>query len=436
MLTFALLSSLATGLLFGLVPALQASHPNLTETLKEGAAGAGGGARRQRLRNLLVVGEVALSVTLLIGAGLLMRSFWRLQQVNPGFDDRGLLTMRLSLPPLQYRTGEKKWAFYDRLLENVRALPGVQDAGTSSIVPLGGGNTSTEVWRVGAPRDAGRLPGADWRNVSPGYFGTMRIPLRGRDFGDQDTPMSQPVIIISEAAVRLYFPGEDPIGKTIILTSFSDKPLTVVGVAGDVRNLAVDTDPGPTVYGSARVYAGWNPMFLVVRTHGDPAALAPGVRAAVRCHRSQRARLRRTHRRGAFDLSLGSRRFNMYLLGSFAAVALVLACVGLFGVMAYVVSLRTRDIGIRLALGAAPSGVMRLVLGQALTLTLAGVVLGVAGGLAVTGTMRSLLFAIEPTDVVTFASVPLLLIAVAMLACYIPARRAMRVDPLIALRAE
>ena len=435
-LTFALLSSLATGLLFGLVPALQASHPNLAETLKEGAAGAGGGARRQRLRNLLVVGEVALSVTLLIGAGLLMRSFWRLQQVNPGFDDRGLLTMRLSLPPLQYRTGEMKWAFYDRLLANVRALPGVQDAGTSSIVPLGGGNTSTEVWRVGAPRDAGRLPGADWRNVSPGYFGTMRIPLRGRDFGDQDTPMSQPVIIISEAAVRLYFPGEDPIGKTIILTSFSDKPLTVVGVAGDVRNLAVDTDPGPTVYGSARVYAGWNPMFLVVRTHGDPAALAPAARAAVRAIDPSVPVYDVRTAEELFDLSLGSRRFNMYLLGSFAAVALVLACVGLFGVMAYVVSLRTRDIGIRLALGAAPSGVMRLVLGQALTLTLAGVVLGVAGGLAVTGTMRSLLFAIEPTDVVTFASVPLLLIAVAMLACYIPARRAMRVDPLIALRAE
>jgi putative ABC transport system permease protein len=435
-LAFTLIAAIATGLLFGLVPALQASRPGLTETLKENAAGAGGSSRRQRLRHLLVVGEVALSVTLLIGAGLLVRSFWRLQHVEPGFDERGLLTMRLSLSPLQYRSGDSKWAFYERLLTDVRALPGVRDAATSSIVPLGGGNTSTAVRRVGTTPGSGQLPGADWRNVSPGYFRAMGTPLRGREFGSQDTSTSERVIILSEGAARVYFPGEDPLGKPIVLTSFGDAPLTVIGVAGDVRTQAIDTDPAPMVYGSAAVYSGWNPMALVVRTSGDAAALAPSVRAAVRALDPNVPVYEVRTAEGLIDLSLGPRRFNMYLLACFATIALALACVGLFGIMAYVVSLRTREIGIRLALGAAPAGVMRDVLGQALRLTVIGVTLGMVGGLSVTGAMRSLLYAVEPTDIVTFASVPLVLLFVSMLACYIPARRAMRVDPLIALRSE
>jgi putative ABC transport system permease protein len=436
-LAFALLSSLATGLLFGIVPALQASRPNLTETLKEGAAGAGGGgARRQRLRNALVVGEVALSVALLIGAGLLIRSFWRLQHVNLGFDGRQLLTMRLNLPGLQYRTGPMRWAFYDRLLSDVRAMPGVREAATSSIMPLGGGNTSTEVRLIGKTADSGKVPGADWRNVSPGYFRALGIPLRGRDFSDADSQTSQPVTILSEAAARLYFPNEDPIGKTIILSSFGSNPMTVIGVAGDVRNLSLDSDPGPTVYGSARVYSGWNPMFLAIRGIGDAASQAAAVRAAVRAIDPSIPVYDVRTADDLITLSLGSRRFNMYLLGCFAAIALVLACIGLFGVMAYIVSQRTRDIGIRLALGAAPGSVLRHILGQGLVLTIAGLLLGVTGGLALTGTMRTLLYSVEPTDVVTFVSVPLLLVAVAVLACYIPARRATRVDPLTALRSE
>jgi putative ABC transport system permease protein len=435
-LGFALLLSLVTGLLFGIVPALQASRPNLVETLKEGTAGSGGGARRQRLRNALVVGEVALSVALLIGAGLLIRSFWRLQHVNPGFDGGKVLTMRLSLPGLQYRTGQMKWTFYERLLSNVRALPGVQEAATSSIVPLGGGNTSTEVRLVGKATDAGQVPGADWRNVSPGYFRALGIRLRGRDFSDADTPASQPVTILSEAAARQYFPNEDPIGRTIILSSFGKDPMTVIGVAGDVRNLSIDADPGPTVYGSAKIYSGWNPMFLAIRTSGDPTGQAAAARAAVRALDPSVPVYDVRTAEELVALSLGPRRFNMYLLGCFAAIALVLACVGLFGVMAYIVSQRTREIGIRLALGAAPASVLRLILGQGLVLTIAGLVLGVAGGLAVTGTMRTLLYSVQPTDAVTFVSVPMLLIVVAIVACYIPARRAMRVDPLIALRSE
>jgi putative ABC transport system permease protein len=435
-LAFALGSALATGLLFGIVPALQASRPNLTETLKEGAAGAGGGAHKQRRLNALVVAEVALSVALLIGAGLLVRSFWLLQHVNPGFDETRLLTMRINLPAPQYRTSELQWGFYERLLAQVSALPGVTAAATSSIVPLGGGNTSTEVRLVGSGADPAKATGADWRLVSPGYFRALGIRLRGREFVDTDTAKSQPVTILSEAAARVYFPNEDALGKTIILGSFGRDPMTIIGIAGDVRNLSIDTDPGPTVYGSARVFTGWNPMFLAVRSAGDPAALAAATRGAVR---SIDPTVPAYDVRTAEELiarSLGSRRFNMYLLGCFAAIAMLLACVGLFGVMAYIVSQRTRDIGIRLALGAAPANVLRLVLGQGLMLTATGIVLGILGGLAITGTMRSLLYSIQPRDVVTFVSVPLLLLSVAVLACYVPARRAMRVDPLTALRSE
>jgi putative ABC transport system permease protein len=434
-LAFALICSLVTGLIFGVIPAIQASRPNLTETLKEGTSGAGGGARRQRLRSALVVGEVALSVALLIGAGLLIRSFWRLQHVQPGFDASRLLTMRLNLPALSYRNGDARWAFYERLLADVSALPGVRAAATSSIVPLGGGNTSTEVHRVGSI-DGTRLSGADWRLVSPGYFRALGIPLRGRDFDDNDKPNGQPVTIISEAAAKLYFPNEDPVGKSIVLTSFGKDPMTVVGVAGDVRNLSVDADAGPTVYGSAKVFAGWNPMFLALRTGGDPAAQAASVRAAARAVDPKVPVYDIRSAEELLEASLDSRRFNMYLLACFASMALLLACVGLFGVMAYVVSQRTHDIGLRLALGAAPASVLGMILRQGLTLTATGVIIGVVGGFAVTGWMRTLLYSIEPTDPITFISVPVVLVLVSMIACYLPARRAMRVDPLTALRAE
>jgi putative ABC transport system permease protein len=337
---------------------------------------------------------------------------------------------------LSYRTGDLKWAFYERLLSDVGALPGVQAVATSSIVPLGGGNTSTEVRRVGETADSARLSGADWRNVSPGFFRTLGIPLRGRDFNEGDTRNTQPVTIISEAAARLYFPNEDPIGKTIVLVSFGSDPMTVIGVAGDVRNLSVDADPGPTVYGSAKTYAGWNPMFLAIRAIGDPSAQAGAVRGTVR---AIDPKVPVYDVRTAEDLmtaSLGSRRFNMYLLACFASMALLLACVGLFGVMAYLVSQRTHDIGVRLALGAAPASVLGMVLKQGLALTTAGVMIGILGGLAVTRWMRTLLYAIEPTDAVTFVSVPVLLVLVSIVACYLPARRAMRVDPLTALRSE
>ena len=386
-------------------------RPNLVETLKEGTAGAGGGARRQRLRNALVVGEVALSVALLIGAGLLVRSFWRLQHVNPGFDGSGLLTLRLNLPGLSYRTGNLKWAFYERLLSDVGALPGVQAVATSSIVPLGGGNTSTEVRRVGETADSARLSGADWRNVSPGFFRTLGIPLRGRDFNEVDTRNTQPVTIISEAAVRLSLSKRRPDRQDDRPRQLRERPddrdrrgrrrsqplggrrprTDGVRLGEDLRRL--------------ESYVPGDPR------NGDPSAQAGAVRGAVR---AIDPKVPVYDVRTAGDLmtaSLGSRRFNMYLLACFASMALLLACVGLFGVIAYLVSQRTHDIGVRLALGAAPASVLGMVLRQGLALTTAGVMIGILGGLAVTRWMRTLLYAIEPTDAVTFVSVQVLLAA-------------------------
>ena len=436
-LAFALASALLTGLIFGIVPALQTSKPNLTETLKEGTAGAGVSVGRQRLRSALVVAEVALSVALLIGAGLLIRSFWRLQNVSPGFATDGLLTMRINLPGSRYPTGPDGWAFYERLLASVRALPGVQSAATTSLVPLGGGNTSSEIKIPGKVVASGtQLPGADWRLASPGYFRTMGIPLRGRDFTDGDARDSLPVAIISEQAARIYYPDEDALGRTIQISSFSSNPITIIGIASDIRSLGLDTDPGPMVYRSAKVFTGWNPMNVVLRSALDPSSQVPAVRAAVRAIDSSVPVYDVRPVTELFDESLGPRRFSMYLLACFAGVALLLACIGLFGVMAYLVSQRTHDIGLRLALGAAPRDVLRLVLGQGLALAVAGAVLGVLGGLAGAGIMRSLLYSVTPRDAVTFITVPLALIGVALLACYIPARRAMKVDPLIALRSE
>ena len=437
-LVFTLGSAVLTGLLFGLLPAVQVSRLNLTDTLKLGTQGAGGSASRQRLRSALVVGEVAISVALLIGAGLLVRSLWRLQQVNPGFRHENVVTARIHLPSSRYQGGQAAWGFYERLLERARALPGVQAAATSSGVPLSLGNTSTEIRIPGAPvRKGGAQLGADWRLVSPDYFKTMGIPLKGRDFSVHDTDESEPVTIISEETARRYFPDVDPIGRTIVIRSFFDeKPARIIGVAGDVRSASLDADPGPMVYGSARVFTGWNPMHLAIRGAIAPEAYTASIREVM--HAIDRE-VPFFDVRSADDLvaeSLGPRRFNMYLLTCFALVALLLASVGLFGVMAYLVSQRTRDIGIRLALGASRGDVLRMIVGQGLLLTVIGAVLGVAAGFAITDLMRGLLFSVTPRDPTTFVVVPVLLIVVALLACYVPARRAMRVDPLVALRTE
>jgi predicted permease len=289
---------------------------------------------------------------------------------------------------------------------------------------------------------AGTPASADWRLISPGYFSAMRIPLRGRDFDPRDAPAPQPnvappaVIIVSDAFARRYWPNEDALGKTVVISSFGRAPQTIIGITGDVRSFGLDADAGPMVYASAIAYPGWNPMSLVIRSAGNPVSHVAAVRATVRQIDPQVPVYDVTELTDALAASLGSRRFNMYLLGCFAAMALMLACVGLFGVLAYLVSQRTRDIGIRVALGARDADVFRLVVGHGMMLAAAGAVLGVGGALVAARVMKSLLFSIDPRDPITFALVPVLLLAVALVACYVPARRALRVDPLVALRAE
>jgi putative ABC transport system permease protein len=371
-----------------------------------------------------------------------LRSFAQLRQVAPGFTIDGVMSLRINLPNTTYPTGDYRRAFFERLLTDVRTQPGIAAAATSSGVPLSGDNTSTTIVLQRRQPRAGEQLSADWRLVSPGYFAVMGIQLRGRDFtaGDRmDTPR---VTIISESMAEMYWPGDDPIGKTVVIGSFGEQPHTIIGIAGNVRSFGLDADPAPMVYGSAVAYAGWNPMSLVWRAAGgepgfsSPTAQVPGIRDAVR-HIDPAVPI--YDARLLSDMladSFGPRRFNMYLLGVFASVALTLAAIGLFGVMAYLVSQRTREIGVRLALGAERRDIFRLILGRGMILAVIGAAIGVGGALWLSTVMQSLLFSVSATDPGTFAAVPILLILVAVLACYVPARRAMGVDPVTALRAE
>jgi len=374
-----------------------------------------------------------LSVALLIGAGLLLRSFWGLQKIDAGFNTTPLMTMRVALPSAAYPNARVRDEFYERLLNGIRSLPGVLSAATSSSIPLTAGNTFTEVQ---LPGDRGRTyPSADWRVVSPSYFATMGIPLRGRDFALQDRESSAHTTIISETMAREFWPNQDPIGRTVILGSFGNRERTIIGVAGDVRHFGLDSEPRPTVYYST-VELGGQGSSVVWRSAVDPGSHVAAIRDIA-------GRLDPTvplyDIRSLPDLlsvSLSPRKFNMYLLGIFAGVALLLAAIGLFGVMAYLVSQRTREIGVRLALGADRRAIFGLILGRGVALASIGAALGVAGALWLAQTMRSLLFAVSTADPATFVAVPTLLVLVALVACYVPARRAMRVDPATALRAE
>jgi putative ABC transport system permease protein len=439
-LLFATLVSVLTGLLFGLAPAVQASKPNMNDALKDAGRTGTGGAGRQRLRDALVVAEVALSAALLVGAGLLVRSMWTLQNVNPGFDARNLLTIRLSLSGPQDQTGEKARAFYRETLDKIRALPGVTGAATSSIVPLSGGNTSIQVVIEGRPADAkGIVPSADWRVVSARYFDTLGVSLRGRDFDERDVTGADDTaprpVIISEEMARRYWPGVDPIGRQFFWYSATGPRMTIVGVAGDVRNLALETDPAPVIYLPSTNFR-WNPTFLMIRTAADPTGPVAAVRGIVRAADPSVAFSNVRTAEEILATSVGPRRFNMFLLGSFAAVALVLACVGLFGVMSYLVSQRTHDIGVRLALGAVPADIFRLVVGRGMALAGGGALLGLAAAFWLSRSLEALLFQVRPTDLLTFATVVTVLLVVALIACAVPARRATRVDPVIALRYE
>jgi putative ABC transport system permease protein len=425
---FAIAVALSTMVIFGLLPAIQAARHDPQDALRADSRGSTSGAGRRRVRSALTIAEVALSVALLIGAGLLIRSFSQLQHVAPGFNPNGVTTARIGLPAAVYPDGKSRRAFHERFLTDLRGRPGIEAVATASGPPLTGDFTGGDVKLPSQTNEEARS--ANWRLAGPGYFATLGIPLRGREFSMQET---QPVAILSAALAAKYFPNEEPIGRTIIMRSFGEDPLTIVGVAGDVKTFGLDEDAGFVLYGSAMQLASWNPISLVWRSQSSSI---DQVRASLRSIDPNVSLSSIESMDSLLDDSLGPRRFNLYLLTAFAAIALALAAIGLFGVMAYLVSQRTREIGVRLALGSTRGEVFRLILGRGMTLAGVGAAIGIGAAFWLTRVMETLLFSVSRTDPMTFITVPVTLIAVAALACYLPARRAMRVDPVNALRAD
>jgi putative ABC transport system permease protein len=432
--------SLLTGLVFGVAPALEATRVDLNDTLKEGGKGAGGQSARSRgLRSALVVAEVALALVLLASAGLMVKSFGRLRNINTGFDTDNVMTMVLRLPGAKYKEDAQYVNFFRQALERIRALPGVNSAGIVNYLPLYGGLGSATGFTIeGQPeRPPGEGPSANVRVADSGYFGAMHIPLlRGRNFTDYEDAEARHVVVVSQSLADRYFPGGDALGKRILVVMSEEPSLTeIVGVVGDVRYDSLTGEAEPTVYmpHPELTYAF---MTLVIRTNGDPAEITPAVRRELAAiDPDQPVSDVRTMNEVMAD-TVARARFNTLLLGLFAGLATLLAAVGIFGVMNYAVTLRTREIGLRMALGAQPGRVLMLVLRQGLLLTLVGIGVGLAGALALTRLMSGLLFGVGATDPATYASIVVLLAVVSLVACYIPARRATRVDPLIALRYE
>ena len=441
-LFFTLALIVVTEIAFGIAPALHAAGANPGESLSETSRDLAGGVSGRRARRLLVVSEVALAVVLLVGAGLLIRSFQRLRQVDLGFKTNNLLTMRMDLPMPKYQKPGARAAFYSEVLRRVEEVPGVDSAGMISFLPL-----STSGMKFGFSVEGRAMPGdmnlpfALYRAISPDYFRATGIALqRGRSFDPQDSPDSPAVVVVNRRLAEHFWPGEEAVGKRLKVGPV-DSPnpwATVVGVVGDVRQTGFYGDQQFELYApSAQERRSWlAPRDLVVRTSGDPVSITGAVRQAVwAVDKDQPVSNVRTMDQ-VFAAAIARERFQMLLLALFAGLALVLACVGLYGVISYAVAQRTHEIGVRMALGAQRSDVLRLVIREGMLLTLAGLVLGTGGALAVTRVMAELLYGVTATDAITFISVGALLLFVALLACYLPARRATKVDPLVALRYE
>jgi putative ABC transport system permease protein len=434
-LGFALLISTLTGLTFGLVPALQASKVDLNGALKEGAR-ATGGARRGLTRGALVVAEVALSLVLLVGAGLLVKSFVRLSEVELGFDPQRVVAADISLPE-RYDAPSKRAEFFRRLLARVGALPGVSAVAVSQSVPLSGGEQGIQFTIAGRQSSpAGAKYGAIYHRVSSQYLNVMGIRLlKGRGLNEGDTAEAPGVALVNEAMARKYFPGEDPLGKRIVLDRTPPRALEIVGVVADLRYVTPELAPFPEIYASY-LADPWHHMSLAVRASGDPARLVSAVRAELlKMDRDVPLANVKTMEQYVAD-SVSPQRFSASLLTLFACAALALAALGVYGVVSGSVAQRTREIGIRVALGARGRDVLRMVVWQGMWLALAGVAVGLAASLALTRLMSGLLYGVSATDPLTFAAVSLLLAAVALLACLVPARRATKVDPMVALRYE
>jgi len=434
--------AIATGIVFGLVPAIWSSRSNLVGALKEGSRGATAG--HGRLRKALVVAEVALSLMLLVGAGLMLRSFSRLRDVNPGFRTDHALTLRISLPvpdgQISAADEDRFVNFFDRALARLRELPGVSAAGATNMIPLDGNGTDRLIDVEGyVPRDAADKPDAQNRQATPGWFAAMGIPLmRGRIIEPTDDDKSPRVVVVNETFAKQFFSNGEAIGKRIRLGKLTNEfPwATIVGIVGDVRGFALDEPPLPTMYWPVAQIRATPALAIVVRTQGDPAALSSAVRGALAEIDSTQPIYDMQTLDQLVAKSLGQRRFTLTLMLLFGVIALVLSAVGIYGVMAFAVSQRTQEIGIRMALGASALDVLKLVLRNGMFLAVIGAVIGLAGAFAITRFMSSLLFGVSPTDVVTFGLVTAGLLLVALVACYLPARRATKVDPLIALRYE
>ena len=432
-LGFTIGTTLLTGIIFGLVPALQLSKLDLSQSLKETArtSQSGGG----RLRNALVVAEIALALILLIGGGLLMKSFLLLQRVDPGFNPTQVLTLGFILNRNSYPERPQMVSFYSQLLERIETLPGVQSAGLVSTLPLSGNNSDTSFMIEGRPAPPpNQEPVAWYSSVTHDYFRTMGIrPIKGRLFTESDNEKAPRVVVIAEALARRYWPDEDPIGKRI--GPAPDNWSEIVGVVSDVKHFGLDVSARPSMY----LPASQSPsrgMTLVVKTNGEPSGLIGAVRSEFRSLDHNLALNNIKPMDQIVSESIAQPRFILLLLGVFAGLALMLAAVGIYGVISYAVTQRTQEFGVRMALGARAFDVLSLVLKRGMVLALLGVALGLAGAFALTRLMTQLLFGVTPTDALTFGAVSVFLLVVALVACYVPARRATKVDPLVALRYE
>jgi putative ABC transport system permease protein len=437
-LGFTLAVSLLTGIIFGMAPAFEATRVKLQESLKEGSKSIGGGTRSHRLRGAFVVTEIALALVLLVGAGLLVRSFNRLQSVDPGFNPNNVLTMRISLPTRKYDTDRKRIDFFRQAVEQIKALPGVEADGATNYLPFAGPHSGTIVEIEGRPK---LPPGQELETgacvTDANYFGAMQIPLKsGRLFTEQEATEMRHVVVINEAFARKNFPGEDPLGKRVTIYMKEDNvPTEIIGIVGDHKHMGLDSEIEPMSYWPHPEQA-FPFMTFVIRAQGDPSSIAPAARTVIQTLDGEQPLADVRTMESLLADSVARARFNTLLLTVFAMVALILAAVGIYGVMSYAVTQRTHEIGIRMALGARTSHVLALVVKQGMTLAVVGVGVGLAASFALTRIMSSLLYGVTATDTLTFTLIPVVLASVALLACYIPARRATKVDPMIALRYE
>jgi putative ABC transport system permease protein len=431
--TFAV--SLLTGIVFGLAPAIQAARSDVNDALKSGGKGSiNSGAR---IRRVFVVAEVALSLMLFIGAGLLIKSFWRLTNVNPGFQSDHLLTLHVSLPEQKYSEDAQVVEFFRNMPERLSTLPGVKAVSAVNRLPISGGDPHGELTIEGRTFGSGEAPGVSYRRILPNYFRAMGIPLlQGREFDDRDTGGKPDVVIVNQKMAQRYWPDGDAIGKRIKIGPPENEPwVTIVGVVGNVNHTGLDAEPDFASY-EPHAKRPWSEMTVLVRTIGDPLSLAGSVQQELKNAEKDILIEDVVTMNRRLDLSVAPQRLNVVLLGTFAFIALVLATAGIYGVMAHTVAQRTPEIGLRMALGAQLSDVMKMVLRSGMWLALLGLAIGLVGAFFLTRLMSKLLFGVTPTDAVTFASVAGILFVVALLACYVPARRATKVDPTVALRYE